>query len=219
MADFELEFPKLIIAEGYFSDDYGDKGGITYLGISSVYHPTWEGFKIINEEIDKLNYLKTKDKIALGQALTKRIELVPLAKAFYKVAFWDQVSLDLFPQELADEIFDSFVNCGGVAISWLQQILNALNFDIKTGSTYFPDLIPDGLAGSKTSFAFKTILEKRSLKTSPIINDIYNTLNAFQKVYYAKICVNNPDQRLNYDGWNLRTDFNMDGVPSYSIKK
>ena len=48
MANFNIEFEKLILAEGGYVNDSDDAGGETYLGISRKNNPNWSGWKLID---------------------------------------------------------------------------------------------------------------------------------------------------------------------------
>ena len=48
MANFNIEFEKLILAEGGYVNDSDDAGGETYLGISRKNNPKWIGWKTID---------------------------------------------------------------------------------------------------------------------------------------------------------------------------
>ena len=48
MANFDIEFEKLILAEGGYVNDHDDAGGETYLGISRKNNPNWSGWKLID---------------------------------------------------------------------------------------------------------------------------------------------------------------------------
>lgn len=120
MAKFDLEFEKVILVEGGYTNDPHDKGGETYLGISRRNNPSWKGWMII-DNIKELNGSK-----GLNGHLKKNTELNRLAKNIYKYKYWDKLKLDDIPnQSIAHQLFDTAVNCGICAsIKIAQQCCN-----------------------------------------------------------------------------------------------
>lgn len=119
MADFNREFNKLIFVEGGYVNDKDDNGGETYLGISRKFNPKWRGWKIIDE-------IKSKYGVKnITKVLKQNTALTDSAKALYKEKYWDTLELDDIPnQDIAHQIFDTYVNCGKhTAISLTQQVL------------------------------------------------------------------------------------------------
>lgn len=119
MAKFDIEFDKLILAEGGYVNDPDDAGGETYLGVSRKNNPTWKGWKIIDEIKKKYG---TKDITAI---LKKDNNLTESAKQLYKEKYWDCLELDDIPsQDIAHQLFDTCVNAGRTtAINIAQQVL------------------------------------------------------------------------------------------------
>lgn len=119
MANFDEEFEKLVFVEGGYVNDKDDAGGETYLGISRVHNPDWVGWKIIDKE--KLKGIKN---------ITKRLKdnkyLTDSAKNLYKDRYWDVMELDdIRNQDIANQLFDTAVNCGVKnAIYMAQHVLN-----------------------------------------------------------------------------------------------
>lgn len=118
MAKFDIEFNKLILAEGGYVNDPDDSGGETYLGISRKYNPTWQGWKFIDEE--KKNGTK-----GITSRLKKNGKLTDSVKLLYKNKYWDCMELDDIPsQDIAHQLFDTCVNCGfTTAIRIAQQVM------------------------------------------------------------------------------------------------
>lgn len=107
MANFNEEFEKLILAEGGYVKDPDDAGGETYLGISRVNNPNWEGWDII----DKVK--KEHGTKGITARLKKDENLTNSAKSLYKEKYWDILELDDIPsQGIAHQLFDTCVNCG-----------------------------------------------------------------------------------------------------------
>ena len=119
MAKFDIEFDKLILAEGGYVNDPDDAGGETYLGISRKNNPTWKGWKIIDEIKKKYG---TKN---ITSILKKDSNLTESAKQLYKEKYWDCLELDDIPsQNIAHQLFDTCVNAGRTtAINIAQQVL------------------------------------------------------------------------------------------------
>lgn len=118
MANFDIEFDKLILAEGGYINDPDDAGGETYLGISRKNNPRWVGWEVIDEE--KKNGLKN-----ITARLKKDVALTNSAKLLYKQKYWDVLELDDIPSQcIAHQLFDTCVNCGKTtAIRIAQQVL------------------------------------------------------------------------------------------------
>lgn len=117
MAKFDIEFDKVIIAEGGYVNDPDDNGGETYLGISRKFNPKWGGWAIIDKE-------KKKGLKGITSRLKANHELTDKAKLLYKENYWDILELDDIPnQKIAHQLFDTCVNCGAkVAIDIAQQV-------------------------------------------------------------------------------------------------
>jgi len=115
MADFEKAYSRTGKFEGGYVNDPDDSGGETYYGIARKFHPTWPGWKIVDEQKKKSNFPKNlKDR---------RNELLPLEKVFYKKEFWDKVWGDsIKDQRVANDMYDTAVNMGvGTSIKLSQR--------------------------------------------------------------------------------------------------
>lgn len=119
MANFDIEFEKLIFAEGGYVNDSDDAGGETYLGISRKNNPKWMGWKTI-DSIKKIYGTKN-----ITTRLKENESLTNSAKLLYKINYWDVLELDDIPnQDIAHQLFDTCVNCGkSIAIRIAQQVL------------------------------------------------------------------------------------------------
>lgn len=115
MADFEKAYLRTKKFEGGYVNDPDDSGGETYHGISRKFHPTWPGWKIIDEQKKKENFPKNLNE--------RRGELLPLEKNFYKKEFWDKVWGDkISDQRVANDMYDTAVNMGvGTSIKLSQR--------------------------------------------------------------------------------------------------
>ena len=119
MANFDIEFEKLIFAEGGYVNDSDDAGGETYLGISRKNNSKWIGWKTI-DSIKKIYGTKN-----ITARLKENKSLTNSAKLLYKINYWDVLELDDIPnQDIAHQLFDTCVNCGKtIAIRIAQQVL------------------------------------------------------------------------------------------------
>ena len=119
MANFDIEFEKLILAEGGYVNDSDDAGGETYLGISRKNNPKWIGWKTI-DSIKKIYGTKN-----ITARLKENESLTNSAKLLYKINYWDVLELDDIPnQDIAHQLFDTCVNCvKSIAIRIAQQAL------------------------------------------------------------------------------------------------
>lgn len=125
---------------------------------------------------------------------------MPLSLAYeiYAVAYWDvmylDAILDISPM-LAEEIFDTGVNCGPVVPQeWLQRCLNVLN---KQG-THYSDLTVDADIGPATVSALQAFYNKRGTEGMMVL---FSMLNGFQSVHYVEIAENKESQEDFEYGW------------------
>lgn len=190
MANFKQAFDITSGHEGGYSNDPADSGGETYRGISRRYHPSWDGWIIVDSYKSKPNFPKN---MANDSQLNEKVE------SFYKMLYWDINLLDDFSsQEIANEMYDTGVNMGTVkAAKFLQKALNVLN---KNGSLY-ADLSEDGKIGFNTLKAMKTCIDTVGA------DFIYKVLNILQGNQYIEIMINNPTQEKFALGWLRRVDF------------
>ena len=114
------------------------------------------------------------------------------AKEIYYNDYWLACGCDkVRSYEVASELFDTGVNMGvGVARRFFQEALNLLN---RNGKNY-PDLVVDGILGSKTLSAYNSVDELTFLKV----------LNGLQFMRYVEICRRNPSQEKYFNGWMKR---------------
>lgn len=120
MADFDIEFDKVILAEGGYVNDPNDAGGETYLGISRKNNAKWKGWSIID------SIKKTYGTKNINTRLKKQTTLLNYAKDLYKEKYWNCMFLDEIPnQDIAHQLFDTGVNCGiSTAIKLAQSCCN-----------------------------------------------------------------------------------------------
>lgn len=118
MAKFDIEFDKVVLAEGGYVNDKDDNGGETYLGISRKFNPNWKGWTIVDQI--KKQYKSVKD---INKALSNNKDVIKYAKELYKKKYWDVMELDdITISGIQHQMFDAAVNMGvSVAISIMQE--------------------------------------------------------------------------------------------------
>src|SRR5438034_870259 len=114
MAIFKDAYKITMGAEGGYANDPDDRGGETYKGVSRRNFPQWKGWTIIDAA--------KKNATGFDKTISVNTRLEIAVQEFYKVEFWDVLSLDFVNnQAIANEMFDTAVNCGtGIAAEFLQ---------------------------------------------------------------------------------------------------
>jgi len=124
MANFRLGFEKVLHNEGGYKLHHvaGDRGGLTFAGISANAHPQWLGWRLL------------KNHGSEGQQDPQLIELV---FNFYRYNFWKKINGDMITsQKVAESLFDFAVNTGlSTAVKLAQVVV---------------DTTPDGIVGPIT---------------------------------------------------------------------
>lgn len=148
---FDKALAYTIQYEGGYANDPNDYGGETFVGISRVYWPDWEGWAVIDSKKGDPNF---PDVLYTDPAVIQSV------KNFYKTNFWDILKgdqIDAMDEEIAAEAFDAGVNMGtGRAARFLQEALNIFN---RNGSSY-GEISVDGAIGPGTLGALETFLRK-----------------------------------------------------------
>ena len=216
---FDQAFNKVIKLEGGYSNYKEDRGGETYKGISRVFNPDWAGWKIIDKYKNQINFdtrfhqiyadieagIKNKDSLRklfkeLDKLLNSDETLQNLIKEFYFNNYWKKMKLDeiakVYP-DLAIKLFTLAVNTGTykIGIKYLQQALNYLN----RGGKEFPDLVVDGLIGSKTLNAFNHLVN------TGFKEDILTVIKLLQGRHYLNLMDKYP-QYKEFRGWFRRVE-------------
>jgi lysozyme family protein len=167
----------LISREGGYVNDPHDSGGETKFGITVS---VARNFGYLGEMIDMPRLV---------------------AEEIYADKYWFEPNLPLIEQEsskIAEEVFDSAVNCGqATAIEWLQRSLNALNRQ----EALFPNIVADGIMGSQTQYALRSLLRQRTLHGESVL---LKALNCLQGEYYIRISEQTETNETFLFGW-LRT--------------
>lgn len=116
MAEFLPAFERVLRNEGGYvlHTVKDDRGGATYAGIARNFHPSWQGWKVID------------------QGETPPADLV---RQFYRSQFWHPLRLDeVTHQEVAANIFDFGVNAGISTAAKLAQLVVGATPDGKIGA-------------------------------------------------------------------------------------
>jgi lysozyme family protein len=173
MANFNTFFPTLLGFEGGFVDDPADPGGATNKGITMK---TFSGCAIGLLGIEPtLGNLKALTNEQVGK--------------IYKALYWDKVrGDDITLQELANIVFDFFVNAGGNATKLLQNVMNA------TGA--HPSVAVDGVIGPTTMQALQALDQK----------DVYRRYKLGRINYYKDMAANHPSLAKFLNGWLNRVN-------------
>jgi len=173
MASFNAFFPTLLRFEGGFVDDPADPGGATNKGI------TMKTFSGCAQRL-----LGIEPTLANLRALTDE-----QAGRIYKPLYWDKVrGDDIALQDLADIVFDFFVNAGANATRLLQTVMNAAGAN--------PSVAVDGDIGPIT---IRTLagLDQR---------DVYRRYRQGRIQYYQNLAASNPSLAKFLRGWLNRVN-------------
>jgi len=170
--------------EGGYAFDPTDRGGETYKGISRRYHPSWDGWVIIDA------YKPTRDY----SVLYNDVSLDMMTRNFYEYQFWAKPrfsQIDDIWEDFAEKLFDTGVNVGsGRASKWLQSTLNLLN----RNGTRYPDISVDGGIGPIT---IQTL--QKAMDCNPM-ERILTVFAIHQGEHYKHIMENDRTQEK-YVGW------------------
>ncbi len=128
MAKFKISLQKTLAHEGGYSNDPDDLGKETYKEISRNSHPSWQGWKIIDNS--------KKDK-TFPVNIVNHVAPQKLVELFYLNEFWQPLKADQIQnQTSADSIFDFAFNAGiKTSVELVQSIIG-----VKT----------DGIIGEQT---------------------------------------------------------------------
>lgn len=175
MANFEAAVGKTVSLEGGYVNDANDYGGETKFGVSKRSYPHLDIVKLTVED----------------------------AKTIYKRDFWDKMLLDkVESQAVAEEVFDTGVNCGwAVAVRMLQSSINLFLLGLDG-----VDLDVDGLMGAKTLKALKQVT-----KTQTNLDVLLKLLNGFQLQHYIGLVQKDPRYHSFMKGW-ISKRIDMTGI-------
>ncbi len=114
-------------------------------------------------------------------------------QAHYKPNYWDKVRGDeVESQAVAEELFDTAVNCGtGTACHLLDRLLNVGNRNQKD----WPDAADDGIFSDEDLNNVRIMVGIRGEKS------VVKALNVLQGKRYYEICEKNPAMEGYFWGW------------------
>lgn len=165
MAVFKEAFDKVLKHEGGYANVAGDSGLETYMGVSRKFFPDWKGWAIV----DRNKPLKPNQRIVSS-------ELDTLVSDFYRSNFWDKIhGTEIKDQQVANFIFDFYVNSGRTALIQVQRTIG---------------VIDDGIFGEKT---IQTINNH--------FGELLGTLKVVRIQFVRNIVKNNPSQSKFLSGW------------------
>jgi lysozyme family protein len=178
MAQFDIALAITLPLEGGYVFNPNDPGGETNLGITmAVFQVTAHTLLGIDPTSDNLKALTPAQ-----------------AGIIYKANYWNPVhGDDLVQQELANIVFDFYVNAGSHASKILQTVVNTMG--------YSPALVVDGGIGQNTLNAIATLAQ----------NDLYNSYKQARMTYYTNLGVQYP---MFVKGWLNRCNSFPDLPPS-----
>lgn len=176
---FDAAFERLILVEGGYSNHSSDPGGRTMYGITEA---------VARQH----GYHGPMRSLALADA-----------KRIYRRAYWDACRCDDLAATagapVADEVFDSAVNCGvGRAARWLQEALNALN----ARGRLYANVAEDGQVGPGTLSALRAYVgRRRGIEGMTVL---LRALNVLQGAHYLRLASDDAQFEDFLYGW-LRT--------------
>jgi lysozyme family protein len=171
MATFESYLPTLLLHEGGFVNDPADPGGATNKGV------TMKTFRGCAQRL-----------LGVAPTLTNLKALTPQqAATVYKELYWKPIRADeIRLQELANIVFDFYVNAGDNATNLLQNTLNSLG----------RELVVDGKVGAATMSALAIVDQK----------EVYRRYKLGRAAYYRKLAERDPQLKKFLKGWLNRVN-------------
>ena len=162
-----------------------DLGGATYDGISRRIWPKWGGWPII----DRSFALKLPCTGVDWSTLTALHEL------FFMENFWRPATENgaIEDQDIANEVYDSSVNCGvHRAVGWMQIALNASN---ERGNLWANVSIDDHVGPATIGAIARCCLwpQRRWL--------VLQVMETLQRHHYLSLCLADSTQEANLLGW------------------
>lgn len=195
--NFKKSFKIVMGHEGVYSNDKFDAGKETFYGISRVYYPDWNGWKIVDKLKTKGYFSKKSTK---NINISNEVGLLDEVRDFYYQVYWLGMKCDKMTNKLAFELFEQSINLGHErTIIHLQKVLNSLNHNNILGENV------------KTTGIFGNITEKMTIKalSNGLEDALVNGLNALQGVHYINVTKTNENKKRYVNGWLLkRVSFN-----------
>lgn len=189
MRGFDRAFIVTMGHEGGYVNDPTDAGGETYRGVSRRFHPSWPGWRVVDQ---------AKDLLGFPGNLANSKDLAVAVMDFYRAMFWDRFNGDAVAEiapTLANELFDTAVNMGvHRAVVFLQRALNALN----RNQLLYADVLPDGEFGPRTMQALQAYI----VTDEPAL--LLKVINILQGNHYLEFMGKDPAQEKYARGWFAR---------------
>lgn len=197
MADFHKAFDRSLPGKGGYSED-PDLDGEIYRGIARRFHPSWEGWPII----DALRFAASSDE-EFSRTLEQNQRLKEQVRNFFKQTYWDRFWGDRIPnQEIAEELLETSAEMGvRGAVRCLQESLNLL----KAPQKDYPHIFEDGLLGPKTLWALEAYLK---IDSAPYL---LNVMRIVQGMRHIEKMRRNPNERDAKD-WFERISVSKESV-------
>lgn len=171
--------------EGAYSNDPNDHGGETYCGIARKYHPSWDGWKIIDDIKEEYGGIHS-----IPNSIWQE-RVYPKVPQFYKDNYWKPLQLDKINLiDIAIKIFDMGVNLGvPQAASIVQGCLNLMSFGIDY------EIRIDNIIGSITLNLINEMTKKDNGEM------LLKLMTLQQGFTYMRIATNNPSQKEFIPDW------------------
>jgi lysozyme family protein len=191
MADFYKAFETSLLAQSGFIGDPDNDEEEVYRGISRRFHPSWDGWQIIDAlRLSASNHNEFCKTLKQNQKLKEKV------RVFFKQMYWDRFWGDRVPdQRIAEELFETSTEMGvHRAVGCLQEGLNILC----SGQENYRHIIEDGLFGPETLMALKAYLK---------VNDapyLLKVMNILQGMEYIERIRRNPNQEAYVRDWFKR---------------
>jgi lysozyme family protein len=174
---FDDAYKLVGLAEGKWTDDPDDNGGMTACGIARKANPNSKIWEIIDKYLERGKTLAETEKICRADS-----HFMSLVKSIYKGKYWDSCKCDTLPNLWRYPVFSCSVNCGSkTAVQILQKCVNT---------------DADGIYGGKTTLAVKDYKHTEN-------NFVEQFCNIWSK-YYDKIVEKDPKQKKYIKGWQNR---------------
>lgn len=165
------------LAEGKWTNDPNDNGGMTACGIARNANPKSKIWEIIDKYLERGKTLSETEKICRADP-----HFMSLVESLYKGKYWDACRCDELPNLWRYPMFSCSVNCGSsIAIQILQKCVG-----VKT----------DGIYGGKTTAAVRNYEHTEKYFVDDFC-DIWSK-------YYDRIVEKNPKQSIYLKGWKNR---------------
>jgi len=171
MADFNVFFPHLLKHEGGFVDHPSDPGGATNKGITMSTFRMFAG-SLLGVEPTLSNLKNLSDE---------------QAGKIYKKMYWDKIRGDeITLQELANIVFDFYVNAGANGAKLLQRVLKDMAQNVSI----------DGVIGPATMKILDSLDQR----------EVYQRYKKGRIAYYESLVKKNPKLKVFLKGWLNRVN-------------